>query len=56
MHIGKKIFNKLYPSKAKKTDTLEGDHLRTALGWSCFLHMIFFLASLTYIGFVSMIT
>lgn len=56
MYIAKRVFNRLYPSRPKQTDTLEGDNLRRAIGWSCFLHWFFFLASLTFIGFTSMIT
>lgn len=56
MMIFGRVFNRLYPSKPKETDTEEGDSLRRALGWSTFLHGLFFLMSLTTIGFISMLT
>jgi hypothetical protein len=54
-NIGQRIFFRLYPNKPKYADTLEGDHLRSILKVCCVFHVLFFLASLTAIGFYSMI-
>ncbi|CDW88769.1 UNKNOWN [Stylonychia lemnae] len=55
MQFPQRVFFRLYPSQQKETDTLEGDHLRTTVGVLCILHSVFFLVSLTVIGFYSML-
>ena len=49
------IFFYLFPSKPKPTDTEEGAHLRRVLWWCIFFHVIFFMVSLTIIGFLPML-
>ena len=55
MSVFQRCFFRLYPSKPKETDTLEGDDLRFVLKVCTILNAIFFLASLTTIGFVAML-
>eukprot|EP00347_Sterkiella_histriomuscorum_P008650 403344285 len=55
MNIGQRIFFRLYPNQPKYADTEEGDRLRNILKICCIFHIVFFMASLTAIGFYSMI-
>ena len=56
MRIIRKLFYYFYPTNQKYADTKEGDRLRMILGWCVFFHTVFFLVSLTVIGFKSMIS
>ena len=54
--FGRSLFFKLYPNKLRDSSTDEGKALRWLLGVLTYLHILFFMISLTAIGFVSMIT
>lgn len=51
-----KIFFTLFPSKPKHISTPEGKNLRKMLGMFMILHIFFFIASLTAMGFVPMLS
>lgn len=51
----KAIFKHLYPSKMKKAWSKYGKWLRSVIGWTCFLHCLFFTFSLAFVGFKPMI-
>lgn len=51
----KAIFKHLYPSKMKKAWSKAGKWLRQVIGWTCFLHCLFFTFSLAFVGFKPMI-
>lgn len=53
--ILQRAFFRLYPTKPKETDTLEGDSLRFTIGLLCFFHCVFFIVSIVWIGFSSML-
>ena len=52
--IFKKIFKKLYPSRAKEVYTKQGRWLRMIVGMFCFLHCLFFVIALAITGFMQM--
>lgn len=52
--IGKSFFY-LYPSTEVKAKTPEALYLRKVLGWLLLLHFVFFVVSLTVIGFLPML-
>jgi uncharacterized membrane protein len=49
-------FYRLYPREAKYSDNQEGDWLRRNFAIITFLHAVFFVVSIVYIGFESMIS
>ncbi len=51
-----KVFFTLYPSKPKQLSTHEGKRLRTHIGVFMLFHMMFFVTSLTAVGFLPMLT
>jgi hypothetical protein len=55
MQLVRRLFYRLYPTKPKATDNEEGDRLRFVLGCCVIVHLVFFLVSLTAIGFKSML-
>ena len=50
-----KAFFKLYPSKPKLAPTPEGQSLRKLFGMAMVLHIVFFVVSLTAMGFLPML-
>ena len=48
------IFTKMYPAKKKTAWTNEGKWLRTCVGVACIAHVLFFIFSIAFVGFKSM--
>ena len=51
-----KIFFTLYPDHPKRTSNEEGVHLRSTIKVCCILHIFFFVAALTLMGFLTTMT
>ncbi len=51
-----RIFHRMYPNDPKYSDNEEGDHLRRHFGVVVFLHIVFFVVSIVYIGFEAMLS
>ena len=51
-----RAFQRLYPEQPKISLNREGDWLRRTFGAAVFFHIIFFVVSIVYIGFESMIS
>ena len=55
MRCGKKTFNRLYPAQQKKAWTTQGKWLRSCIQAGFTIHLIFFVGSLLFIGFMTML-
>ena len=54
--FGRSLFFRFYPSNMRQAEYPEAKNLRWLLGLYTYLHIVFFLVSLTAIGFRSMLT